>query len=93
MTEEISLIISVLSIIAAVIAVVVSIKAWHKNRTIYGIEREVLRQFDGTHDDLYIRENKKLSKKLSSGNYTVLSFLERKADKDREVMLGRITPY
>ena len=93
MTEETTLIISVIPIIIAVVAIIISIKAWHKNRVVYGIEREVLRQFDGTHDDLDIIKNKKLSKKMSSGNYVVLSFLERKADKDWEVMLGRITPY
>ena len=93
MTEEASLIVSVISIVVAVIAIIVSIKAWHKSRAVYGVEREVLRQFNGNHDDLYIRENKKLNKTLSSGNYAVLSFMERKTDKDWEVLLGRITPY
>ena len=94
MTEEMSLTISVLSIIVAVIAIIVSIKAWHKSRAVYGVEREVLRQFDGSRNDLDIIENEKLNEKLSSGNYTILSVMERtKGDNDWEVLLGRITPY
>ena len=90
--EKILLLLPSISVIISIAAIVVSVKAWYKSRTIYGIEREVIRQFDGTHDDLYIRENKKLNKKLSSGDYTTLAFLERKKDKDWEVLLGRITP-
>ena len=82
-----------LAVVISFVALWFSRKAWHKSRAVYGVEREVIRQFDGTHEDLYIRENKKLSEKLSSGNYTTLAFLERKKDKDWEVLLGRITPY
>ena len=90
--EKILLLLPFISVIISIVALFYSKKAWHKSRTIYGIEREVIRQFNGTHDDLYIRENKKINEKLSSGNYTTLAFLERRKDKDWEVLLGRITP-
>lgn len=93
MIEGISLSISVISIIVAVVAAIVSAKAWYKSRAIYGVEREVVRQFTGSLVDQHISEDK-INEKLSSGNYTILSVLERtKGDNDWEMLLGRITPY
>ena len=81
------------TLVIAIIALVVSIKAWRKSRAIYGIERSVIRQYTGKHDDLYKSEDI-LNEKLSSGNYTILAVLERtKSDSDWEVLLGRIEPY
>lgn len=78
--------------ILSVVALTISIKAWHKSRAIYGVERAVIRQNRGSRDDLDINE-KSLNEKLSNGDYTMLFVMERKADKDWEILLGRIKPY
>ena len=83
---------NILALIASAIAIGISIKAWQKSRAIYGIERRVIRQVTGGKQDLVLdRLSAKLNKELSSGQYTVLALLERKADKDWELLLGRIT--
>ena len=79
-------------LILAVIALVVSIKAWHKSRAIYGVERSVIRQYRGDRTDMDINE-KDLNQKLNSGDYTILAIMERKAGKDWEILTGRIKPY
>jgi len=81
-----------LAIIVSSVSLIVSIIAWHKGRAIYGLERSVIRQYRGEHDDLFINENE-LNEKLSSGNYSILGFMVRKPDNDWEVLLGRIKPY
>jgi len=84
---------SFVSIIISAIALSYSKKAWHKSRAVYGVERMVVRQFTGKCIDADISEDK-INRKLSSGNYTILSVLERtKGDNDWEMLLGRITPY
>ncbi len=83
----------IVSLVIALIALVVSILAWRKSRAIYGIERDVIRQYTGKNDDLWKSEDN-LNKKLSSGDYTVLVVLERtRSDSDWEILLGRIKPY
>ena len=53
----------------------------------------VLRQKTGKFDDIFVNEQA-INSKLNTGNYTILSTLERtKSDHDWEVLLGRITPY
>ena len=81
-----------LSLIIAAISLLVSVIAWRKNRAIYGIERDVIRQYRGTADDLIFNEEN-LNEKLSKGNYTILTILERQADGDWEVLMNRIKPY
>jgi hypothetical protein len=83
---------SIASIVFSGIALVVSIKAWHKSRTIYGVERSVVHQYSGSKDDQFINQED-LNKKLGTGDYTILAVMERKADKDWEILLGRIKPY
>ncbi len=82
---------SAISLALSAIALAVSIKAWHKSRAIYSVERSVIRQYRGTADDKYINESD-LNAKLSSGNYTILAIAERKTDNDWEILLGRIKP-
>jgi hypothetical protein len=86
-------ILAIAAIAVSIIAIVVSVKAWHKSRAIYRVERFVIRQFTGERNDLDKNENE-LNKKLSSGEYTILAVMERtKSDKDWEMLLGRIKPY
>lgn len=90
---ELSVIISLISIVVSIIAIVVAIYSWHKNRAIYGIERMVMRQFDGSINDM-TKNEEYINEKLKSGEYTILLALERtKGDNDWEVLLGRIKPY
>lgn len=80
------------SFIISLGALIVSVKAWHRNRAIYNIETEVIRQPTGKLEDLYA-STENISNKLSSGDYTILTILERsKSDKDWEIFLGRIKP-
>lgn len=81
-----------ISFVFSTVSLFVSVVAWRKSRAIYGIERDVIRQYRGTKDDLIYNE-KNLNEKLSKGNYTILTVIERKADGDWEVLLGRIKPY
>lgn len=82
----------IIAIIVSVVALIFSAKAWHKSRAVYDIETEVIRQPTGGRRDLYT-SMEHISKKLSSGNYTILAILERsKSDKDWEIFLGRIKP-
>lgn len=77
------------SLLLSLAAIIISIKAWHKSRAIYGIETEVLRQPTGSRDDSNSREA--LNTKLSKGMYTILSVVERsKSDDDWELILGKI---
>lgn len=57
-----------------------------------GVERSVIRQCRGDRTDMDINE-KDLNQKLNSGEYTILAVMERRADKDWQVLLGRIRPY
>ena len=83
----------IISIVIALLALYYSVKAWQKSRAIYGVERMVIRHFTGGNEDIYKNEDK-INEKLSSGNYSILSVMERtKGDKDWELLLGRITPY
>ena len=81
-----------LAVIIAFIALWFSRKAWHKNRAVYGAEREVIRQLTDGHVDEY-----RINEKLSSGNYTILDqslvVKKTKENSDWEILLGRITPY
>lgn len=87
------IIINILALIASAVAIGISIKAWQKSRAIYAIERRVIRQVTGGEQDLALDNlSDRLNKELSSGQYTVLALLERKADKDWELLLGKIKP-
>lgn len=82
----------IVSLILAIAALAVSVKAWQKSRAIYRVERTVIRQYTGDRNDLNKNEND-LNEKLSSGEYTILTVTERtKSDNDWEVLLGRIKP-
>lgn len=93
--EKIIVLLSFVSIIISVIALSYSKKAWHKSRAVYKVEREVIEKFDeynSVFDRKYMSEDD-LNKKLSSGNYNILTILEGKGIDEWEVLLGRITPY
>lgn len=88
-----NILLGVITIFISLAALYYSVKAWQKSRVIYGIERMVVRQYTGTYNDMFTSEAD-INKKLSSGNYMILSVMERtKADGDWELILGRITPY
>ncbi|MCK5085029.1 MAG: hypothetical protein KAQ64_05240 [Candidatus Pacebacteria bacterium] len=66
-----------------------------KSRAVYGVEREVIKQLDA-YDSAFDRKGVSeddLNKKLSNGNYSVLTVLKGKGIDEWEVLLGRITPY
>jgi hypothetical protein len=82
--------IALFALIISIIAIVVSVISWRKSRAIYAVERKVMRQITGAHDDMYINEQS-LNEKLHKGEWTILDVLERsKSDGDWEVLLGRI---
>lgn len=83
----------VIAILVSLVALYFSFKSWSKSRVIYGLETEVIRQPTGKTEDSYTN-NDHINKKLSSGNYTVLSVMTRnKSDNDWEILLGRLKPY
>jgi len=49
-----------------------------------------LRMPKGSLDDVHALETGHIDDKLKSGKYTVLQIIERHADKDLEIILGRI---
>lgn len=80
----------IIAVVVSIGALFVSIKAWYKSRAIYDIETEVIRQPTGKRNDMD-SSMKHISRKLSTGIYTILAILERsKSDKDWEVFLGRL---
>lgn len=85
-----SRVIDFLPMVVSIIALIISVKAWHKSRVIYGIETEVIRQPTGTKNDMY-KDTKHICEKLSSGKYTILGISQRtKSDQDWEIFLGKI---
>lgn len=80
---------TIFTIVISLIALLISIKSWAKSRSIYKIETEVLRQPTGRKEDMYISTDH-INKKLASGEYTILHVAERKADGDWELILGKI---
>ena len=77
-----------LAIILGIIAIIISILSWVRSRAIYGVEREVIRQYDGSRNDLDKNEDS-LNKKLSAGKYTILATYQR-FDRHIEVLLGKL---
>ena len=81
---DISLTVSVLALIVAIASTVVAVMAWHRSRTIYGIEKALFFR----HPKGDTNNNEKVLKKLSSGKYTILSV--HSFGGELEVILGRI---
>lgn len=79
---------SVGAIALSVVAILVSIKSWHKSRAIYGLEELVLRRANGSRDD-EARGIEEISKKLQTGRYTIQGIQDR-VDGDWAVILARI---
>ena len=79
---------SVGAVILSAIAILVSVKSWHKNRTIYGLEELVLRRINGSKDD-GARGIEDINKKLQTGKYTVQGIQDR-VDGDWAVILAQI---
>lgn len=83
----------ILTLLFSLVSLIISILSWSKSRAVFGIETEVLRQPSGKKEDITVN-TKPISDKLKSGEYTVLSIVERtKTDGDWEIILGRIKPY
>jgi hypothetical protein len=76
---------TVITILLSAVALTIFVRAWHKSRVVYGIERK-----------LYFRKpdkdgpnnNKELEKMLSSGKYTILHVQDYGGYP--EMILGRI---
>lgn len=69
--------VGVLSIGLSLLAVVVSIKSWHKSRAIYGIEFVDVNEYS----------QDKINKKLSKGEYQMLNFIEKEmAEKEKSII-------
>ena len=93
--EKILALISFISVVISIIALFYSKKAWHKSRAVYKVEREVIEQLDA-YDSAFNKKGTNendLNKKLSNGNYSILTVLKGKGLNEWEVLLGRITPY
>ena len=58
-----------LTLLLSVAALILSIRAWHKSRAIYGIDRKL---YFRKPDKNGPNNNKELEKMLSSGKYTIL---------------------
>ncbi len=77
-----ALIVAFLGLVGSVAAIVISIKAWSKNRAIYDIETTPLR------GDTIVS----VRKKLASGEYSIISaYHEGQFPNDQtQIILGRI---
>ncbi len=84
--------ISVGILIVQIAVATVSYLTLHRHRVIYSIKTAVLRMPHGTPSDAYaaVLETDHIDKELRSGEYTILQIVERDADKDLEIILGRI---
>jgi len=89
--ELLSLFLGVISLGIAICSLIISKKAWHKSREIYGIERTTLRQVRGRADDIVVEKRiKEISDKLANGGYTILNITSRQADGDFEIIFGKV---
>lgn len=85
--------VEILAFVFPIVSLIIAILSWTKSRAVFGIETEVLRQSSGKKEDI-IANTKRIADKLKTGEYTVLSIVERtKSDNDWEIILGRIKPY
>jgi hypothetical protein len=76
---------TILALLLSGLAFVVSIKAWHKSRAVYGIKRKLyFRKPDSNGPN----NNKELAKMLSSGKYTILHVQDYGGYP--EIILGKI---
>ena len=84
--------ISVGILIVQIGVAVISYLTLHRHRVVYAIKTAVLRMPQGTFSDTYtgVLETDHIDKELRSGKYTILQIVERHADKDYEIILGRI---
>ena len=82
--------ISIGILVAQVIVAVVSYCTLHRHQVAYGMGTPALRMPKGSLDDVHALETGHIDDKLKSGKYTVLQIIERHADKDLEIILGRI---
>jgi len=82
--------VSLCILIVQIIVAVVSYFTIYRHRVVFGITTAVLRMPHGTHGDEYALRTEHINKLLASGNYTVLQVIEREADKDLELILGKI---
>lgn len=79
---------SIGAIALSVVAILVSIKSWHKSRVIYGLEELVLRRINGSrYDDA--RGLEEINRKLQTGKYVIQGIQDR-VDGDWAVILARI---
>lgn len=82
--------VSVCILIVQIIIALVSYFTIYRHRVVFGITTAVLRMPHGTRNDEYALQTEHINKLLASGNYTVLQVVEREADKDLELILGKI---
>ncbi len=82
--------VSVCILIVQIIIALVSYFTIYRHRVVFGITTAVLRMPHGTRHDEYALRTEHINKLLASGNYTVLQVVEREADKDLELILGKI---
>jgi hypothetical protein len=88
MSDALSLIFSTLALI---ISCIFAAMTWKKSRSIYGIEKMVIREpRENCAGDSDAKSLDNINKKLSSGNYTILAVYERRCDQDTEILLGRL---
>jgi hypothetical protein len=73
-----------------ILVAVVSYFTVYRHRAVYGIKTAVLRMPQGTKNDVYALRTEHIDKELEGGKYTILQIVERYADKDLEIILGRI---
>jgi hypothetical protein len=82
--------VSIGALIAQIIIAIVFYKTIYRHRVIYSIKTAVLRMPHGTGDNINVLDTKHIDKELRDGKYTILQIVERDADKDLEIILGRI---
>jgi hypothetical protein len=86
--------IQIIVLVFQVLAVVLTAAAYfniHRRRVVYSIKTAVLRMPHGTELDKYgCLETDHINKILQTGEYTILHVAERDADKDLELILGKI---
>jgi len=82
--------VSISVLVVQIIVALVSYFTIHRHRVVFGITTAVLRMPHGNRSDEDALRTQHINKLLASGNYTVLYVVEREADKDLELILGKI---
>lgn len=88
-TLIISVIAVILSIISIISTIIISVKSWARNRSIFDLEELMIRKIDGSRNDAGDRGFGAVREKLQTGKYTIETTYDR-TDGDLAILLSKI---